>query len=178
MNFLRKLMFLLTLIVFNISFSQENPSKEEKAKKNKVLEKVDDTNKTIKNTNETIKNTVQDTKSTVNDLKETIGSIFPRKNKDKLKRVITIQITQITYGNLHLNNLYNYISKSKGVKKPSKKFENGTALINVNYKKSADDLWQNVPENLRKSFKIVKMNENNIFLNLIEQTPAASSEKS
>ncbi len=158
--------FLVILILFSQLELFSQTRNEQKPKENKVTKEVNKANQTVKNTNESVKNTITTSKETIGELKETFGILFPKKNKNKAKGIVSIQITQVEYDNVDLNKLYKFISNTKGVKKPSKSFENNHVLITVNYKKSIDNLWQSVPENIRKAFKVVKISENNLFLGL------------
>lgn len=168
MKKLVKVTVLTMLVLSYTSFAQTQQQEEEN--KPKVVKEVENANKSVKQASQTTKETVQTTKETVADLKETVGMIFPKKNKtNKTKDIVLIHIGQIEYGNENLNALYKAITKTKGIKDPSKTFNNSTAEISATYKKSAEDLWQSIPENVRKSFKIKSISESNISITLKEQ---------
>ncbi len=164
MKTLKKHLPLIALMAFGCLWSQE-PQKEDK----KVIKEVDKINKASEEINATTANTNAAIKSTIVNTKETIdavGSLFGsgKKKKVKTKGGVTITIQQIDYDNEHLTQLYNHISKYKGVKKPAKTFSNGQASINVIYKESADALWQGVPKKFRKAFKMLQMDNQSISL--------------
>ncbi|WP_298504742.1 hypothetical protein [uncultured Maribacter sp.] len=138
------------------------------------IKEIDNANKTIENANSSIKSTNQSVKNTVDSSKETIatiGSLFgSKKNKENKKSedIVLITVQQVSYDTEQLNSLYSRITKSKGVKKPIKKFSKGTALITVNYKETADMLWQSIPKQERKFFKMVEISDSNIVVQFYE----------
>lgn len=161
-------MFLTLCTACNL-FAQTRTEKTEGQNKPKVVKEVEKANKSVKQTSQATKETVQTTKETVADLKETAGMLFPKKNKSKKeKETVAIIISEIEYGDANLNALYKAISKVKGVKEPSKIFNNGQAQINATYKKTGDELWQSVPENIRNAFKIQSITEKTIVVKLKE----------
>jgi len=173
----RKLILILVLIITVNAFSQRNSSSRgrEKARKvtskvNKTTKKVDDANKTFNSTTDSIANTVENTKRTVKKLKEAIfGS---KKNKAKTKKseeLITIQIPNVAYGDVSVNELISNINSLKGMKKVSKSYTNGNITITINYKESADSLWMLISEKLQKVFIVKEMNEKKILLQLEKQ---------
>ncbi len=154
----------ITSLMVSFSYAQTDNKVENKPK---VVKEVENANETVQQASKATKETVQTTKETVNELKETVGMIFPKKNKaKKTKEIVSVQINQIEYGDENLDALYKAISKAKGIKDLSKTFEDNRVLITATYKKSADDLWQSVPENIRDSFKIKAVSENNITIAL------------
>lgn len=171
MKTLTPLPLVLLLFFINVGLvqSQENTNTGTKG-----IKEIENANKTIENANSSIKNTNQSVKSTVDNSKETIatiGSLFgSKKNKEnkKKKDIVAITVQQVNYDTDQLNSLYNTLKKSKGVKNPIKKFSNGTALITVNYKETADMLWQNIPKQERKSFKMIEISDNNIIVQFFE----------
>jgi len=168
MKNLNKIIVLIMLFTASNLLAQTKKNEEE-SNKPKVVKEVESANQTVRQASQATKETVQTTKETAKDLKETVNILFPKKNKNKKsKGTVTISIGQIEYGNENLNALYKAISKAKGVKDPSKTFNNNQAQIAVVYKKTADDLWQSVPEKTRKTFKIQSITENNIVVQLKE----------
>ncbi|MDY7395662.1 hypothetical protein UMM65_10445 [Aureibaculum sp. 2210JD6-5] len=161
---------IVLIVLFAVGNLSAQTRKTEEESKPKVVNEVEEANKSVKQASNATKETVQTTKETVSDLKETVGMIFPKKNKPKkAKEIVSIQISQIEYGDENLDALYKAISKAKGVKDLSKTFANNQAAITATYKKTADDLWQSVPETIRSSFKIKSITENSILVSLKEQ---------
>ncbi len=62
--------------------------------------------------------------------------------------------------------MYGYLQKVKGVKKPTKQFKGGSVSIQASYKNGADNLWQSIPADARKGFKLVEITDNTILLQL------------
>jgi len=169
MKKLVKILVIALLFAASNVFSQTPQKEKEETSKPKVVKEVETANKAVKQASQATKETVQTTKETVTDLKETVGLIFPKKNKaKKTKEVVSIQISQIEYGDENLDALYKAISKTKGVKDPSKTFNNNQAEITATFKKTANDLWQSVPEKIRKAFKIKSVSESSIVVVLKE----------
>lgn len=134
-------------------------------KVDKANEQVDDVNTGINNTNESLDNTVNSSKETVANVKETFTSIFGTgKKKNTEKQLVIIQITNVTYDDEGLTQFYNRAKKVRGVKNPSKTFKAGNALIELEYKKGADALFQEIPKNIRSSFKIIEISDTSILL--------------
>jgi len=156
-------LFVLMLCFFQLSISQTRT--EKKKESNKVSNKIDKTNDDIQETNASVKNSVKDSKETIDELKDTFNSLFGSGN-DKSKYVVTIQIPAIEYDNEGLNVLYSDILKVKGVKNPSKSFKNGNVSIKTTYKMGADALWQSIPLEDRKLFKLVQISDTNVLLQL------------
>lgn len=148
MKTLKLLVIILFILSFNTAFSQQNNRSEV----SKATDKVKQTN--------------YETKDAVNTAKETlneIGSIFKSKKK-KSKNTVTITLSDVEYGNSDLNLLQKSISKAKGVKKSTKKYQNNIATFQIEYKESADALWQTLPSNIIDKFKIVSIAENNVSI--------------
>jgi flagellum-specific peptidoglycan hydrolase FlgJ len=141
----------LLFLCFNFSFSQQKENKSEIAK----------TSDKVKQTSNETKDAVQTTKETLKD----IGSIFKSK-KDKTKQTVLIVVNNIEYGNTNLNVLQKSVKTSKSVKNITKKYQNNTATFLVEYKKSADELWQTLPEKVVNNFKIIAIEENSISIAL------------
>ncbi|WP_430968913.1 hypothetical protein [Spongiimicrobium sp. 2-473A-2-J] len=173
MKTLRKRLWLIALFAFCAIQAQQKKTEDKK-----VIKEVDEVNKTTEEVNQTAKNTDNAIKSTVENSKETIktiGSLFGSgKNKGKTagksKGSITIAVSQVSYDNVHLNRLYSHLSNAKGVKKPTKSFGESQASINLIYKESADALWQGVPKQLRSAFKMLRMDDKSMALELADLT--------
>ncbi len=176
----RKLILILVLIITANAFSQRDSSNRgrEKARKvtnkvGKTTKKVDDANKTFNSATDSIANTGENTKRTVKKLKEAIfGS---KKNKTKTKNngeLIIIEIPNVAYGDMSVNELVSNINSLKGMKKVSKSYANGNITITINYKESADSLWMLINENSQKMFIVKEMSEKKILLQLEKQNTA------
>ncbi len=168
MKTFKKTFLLIGLFAFGSLWSQQEPSEEKK-----VIKEVDQVNRASDEINQTATNTTTAVKSTVANTKETlkeVGSLFGSgtKKNTKSKGVVEITIQQIDYDNEYLNQLYQQITKQKGVKKPTKVFSNGKVVINVNYKEGADALWQRIPKQVRSAFKMTQMETQSISLQLGE----------
>jgi len=150
----------LLFLWFNTAFSQQKEEKK-KSEISKTSDKVKQTTSETKEAMNTAKGALNDTKELVND----IGGIFKSK-KGKTKKIITIILDNIEYGDSNLNALHKEISKAKGVKNVSKKFEENKATFSIAYKKSADELWQSIAENIRNKFKVKSINTNNVFITI------------
>ncbi len=162
----------MALIVFSTTFAQQNSPRKERSRANKATKKVDDTNKKVNEANKTfnsatdsIAQTIEDTKKTAERLRKAIFG--PKRDKNKVKKgkgFVLIQIDNIAYSNSDLNELQNYLTKISGVKKVSKSYANGSAIINIITKENADALWQNIPNGLNKIFIVKEMKEKHILL--------------
>ncbi len=156
---------LMLLLVLGVAFAQNTEEKEKPEKPNKV-EKAE---KTVNETNAQIDSTIVGVDNTIEGAKETakkVGEIlFGKKGKKKkAKNQIVISISAVSYDNLGLNNLYKQISKSKGVSKVIKTFSNNQAILKIESKLSADDIWQKVSKDLRATFKVGEIQERAISI--------------
>ena len=168
MKTLKTSLIIVAFLSFSCLWAQER-QKEEKEEDKKVIKEVDKINRASDEINATAANTSTAVKSTVANTKETVkavASLFGtgKKKEAKVKGSVTITIVEVDYDNDYLTKLYNHIAKYKGVKKPAKTFSNGQAAIKVSYKESADALWQGVPKEVRKGFKMLQMDNQLISL--------------
>ena len=153
-------------------YGSSTQTEEAPAKTNKVTQSIDDaneavsnTNETINTTNESIKATVETSKETYTGVKETFQSIFGSGGgKGKKKKGITIEIPNVDYDDEAVGHLYEALQNAKGIKKLDKSFKSGNILVFANYKKGTDALWQQVPKEVRKQFKLVEINDQGILL--------------
>ena len=163
----RNYLFVLALLMFQYSFSQDSDQEND----NVITKEVDQANEEIRGTNKAVKVAVSETKETINELKDTFKDTFGignGKSKSKSKGVVTIQISSVDYDNEYLNMMYSQLVKVRGVKKPSKNFNGGNVSIEANFKKGADALWQAISNEARSGFKIVSISDNTIMVKLKE----------
>jgi len=163
----KQIIVLLMLLVFSTTLSQHRNSRT-KIDENKISSKIDDTNKEINDVNESVENSTKTIERTTETLEETWGVIKGKFGGKKSKNNISIIIRPISYDNEHLNNLYRHISKASGVKKSTKSYNANVISISLDCKNTADDIWQDVPKNIRSNFKIVEIGEKNIILNPVK----------
>ncbi|RKR06493.1 hypothetical protein CLV91_3348 [Maribacter vaceletii] len=157
--------FIVLLVNLKVAHAQSSSSNQ---KQDNGIKEINDANKTITNANSSIEQTNESLKSTINSSKETIntiGSLFGTGDKKKTpKGTVNITIHNATYDNESIHSLYNHIIKTRGVKKPVKKYNSGLVSILLNYKESADNLWQMVPKSTRNSFKMIEISDNTIVV--------------
>jgi hypothetical protein len=151
-------LFIFIILFSNLLLSQNKESKFANTV-NKVDNITEQSNQKIEQVNLVVKSTLDSTKKTFNDLK----SLF-NINKNKSLKSVLITINDIEYSNPKLIMLTKAISKVKGVKKSSKSFANNMATIKVIYKKNADNLWKNIPENISNQFKVKSINTQEISI--------------
>ncbi|MCR9226806.1 MAG: hypothetical protein NXH90_05265 [Flavobacteriaceae bacterium] len=135
----------------------------------KTADKVGQVDQTVHETNNDIDQTVEGIDNTLEGAKETVdkvGSILFGSKKEKSKDKILISIDSVAYGDENVQNLYNELSKKNGTKKNSKTFSGGVVTIQIESKQNADALWQEISQNVRASFKVIAMGENNITVGL------------
>jgi hypothetical protein len=157
MKIIKLLMCILFLLCFNTTFSQKKEEKEKRSEISKTSDRVKQTSTETKEAVSTAKETLKD-----------IGSIFKSK-KIKEKETTTIILNNVDYGNANLSMLQKAIQKAKGVKKSTKKYQNNIATFSIEYKKSADELWQTLPINVTNKFNILSVEENSISISLKKQ---------
>ncbi|TAI47339.1 hypothetical protein [Flagellimonas allohymeniacidonis] len=164
----------LTVVSFAILLcalanAQETESRRNRARQNKTVQKVDKVDQTVQQTNTDIDNTVQGVESTVEGAKETVekvGSILFGSKKSKPKSTVSITINSLEYDNQMAENLYQEIVSQNGIKKTTKTYSSGILTIEIKSKKTANILWQQLPEGIRTAFKVRDMEERSIFIRL------------
>jgi len=156
MKIIKLLLCFILILSFNTTFSQQKEEKKEKSEISKTSDKVKQTNSETKEAMSTAKETLKD-----------IGSIFKSK-KSKTKNAVSITLNNVDYGNANLSELQKSLQKVNGVKKSTKKYQNNIATFLIEYKKSADNLWQSLPSNISNKFKILSIEENAISISLKE----------
>ena len=167
MKLLQCYLFAFVFLFCQYGFCQSRDREvDEIEKETKITKDIDDVNDDIKNANSAVKGTVADSKETFNELKGTIESLFGSGAGKNGKSVISIHIPSVDYDNENLNQMYGQLVKVKGVKKPSKNFKNGSVSIQASYKNGADDLWQSIPFEARKGFKLLEISDDTILLKL------------
>lgn len=161
------LLMLLSIMIFGSATAQNERRRTDRTKERTVTKKIDKTDRTVEETNAQIDSTTVSIENTIEGTKETIdkvGKILFGSKEGKSKNIVVIQIHSVEYGNENLSQLQEHIKGIKSVKKVSKTFANNNATISVESKKTADDIWQEVPQNLKQSFTINSVSENTISL--------------
>lgn len=161
------LLMLLSIMIFGSATAQNERSRADRTKERTVVKEIDKTDRTVEETNAQIDSTTVSIENTIEGTKETIdkvGKILFGSKEGKSKNIVVIQIHSVEYGNENLSQLQEHIKGIKSVKKVSKTFANNNATISVESKKTADDIWQEVPQNLKQSFTINSVSENTISL--------------
>ena len=100
-------------------------------------------------------------KFAVNDFKKSMNSLFGGK-----KDTIQIFISDIEYDDANLSLLKESLKKIKGGKFVNMQYKSSNAILEVSYKGSSTDLWDQIPPDSRKAFKIVEANDNNMTLSV------------
>jgi len=163
------LLMLLSIMIFGSATAQNERSRADRTKERTVVKEIDKTDRTVEETNVQIDSTTVSIENTIEGTKETIDKVGKilfgsKEGKAKSKNIVVIQIHSVEYGNENLSQLQEHIKGIKSVKKVSKTFANNNATISVESKKTADDIWQEVPQNLKQSFTINSVSENTIAL--------------
>jgi hypothetical protein len=98
-------------------------------------------------------------KTAMNDFKKSMNSLFGGK-----RDTIAIAIRGIDYDDANLNLLKEDLKKMKGVKSLSLQYKSSNAILQMSYKGRSTDLWDQLPAEARKPFKIVEADDS--FLTL------------
>lgn len=98
-------------------------------------------------------------KFAVNDFKKSMHSLFGGK-----KDTIQILVSDVDYDDANLSLLKESLKKIKGSKLVNMQYKSSNAILDVAYKGSSTELWDQIPDNSKKAFKIIEVNDNNITL--------------
>lgn len=103
------------------------------------------------------------------------GTAQPKKNNKGNDNAITISVKGIEYDNPDFENLRNAIKGNMKVKQSSPGFTGDIARITLSYPGTAPELWDEMPQTCRQSFKITSIDDNRIELQLKSKTAVSSS---
>lgn len=98
-------------------------------------------------------------KFAVNDFKKSMHSLFGSK-----KDTIQIFVSEVEYDDANLSLLKESLKKIKGGKFVNMQYKSSNAVLEVSYKGSSTELWDQIPADSKKAFKIVEVNDNNMTL--------------
>jgi hypothetical protein len=98
-------------------------------------------------------------KYAVNDFKKSMNSIFGNK-----KDTIQIFIPDVEYDDANLSLLKESLKKIKGGKFVTMQYKASKAVLEVSFKGNSTQLWDEIPADSKKAFKIVEANDNNLTL--------------
>jgi hypothetical protein len=115
------------------------------------------------NTNQkpvTMSQTADSIKYAVNDLKKSMNTLFHSNKKD----TIQIFISDVDYDDANLSLLKESLKKIKGGRFVNMQYKASNAILEVSFKGSSTQLWDEIPADSRKAFKIVEANDNNLTL--------------
>lgn len=100
-------------------------------------------------------------KFAVNDFRKSMNSLFGSK-----KDTIQIFIADIDYDDASLSSLKESLKKIRGGKFVNMQYKTSNAILEVSYKGSSTQLWDQLPDDSKRAFKIVEMNDNNMTLSV------------
>ncbi len=174
MNHFRITLLLVALIIALQAYSQTEPQRRSRtADDKKVVKEVEEVNRKTREVNETVVGTGEAIEKSVEETKNTVDKVgdilFGNSPKNKSKRSVTITIPGVAYDEPMLEALYQNITRSWGDKKTTKTFQDQKVVIQVSCKQSADDVWSQVPTELRKNFTVQQMSEQTVQLELASQ---------
>lgn len=141
------------LMLFLFLFTTSLHAQKEVEKWNK---KTNETNEQIT----AVDTTLQNTKETFNNLTETLGlgGLFGSRN------TVVMGFTGIDYGDEKLSQIVRHFQGIKGVKDVTKLLNNGSVTIQLKSKSGPSQIWENLPQDLKSSFKVVEANEHAMLM--------------
>lgn len=75
-------------------------------------------------------------------------------------------VMNVDYDDSDLAQLKNCLKNYKGVKSLSAQYKSGNEIITVTYKDVSTSLWDNLPANIKKPFKLTEATDNILSLKL------------
>lgn len=82
------------------------------------------------------------------------------------KDTIQIYISDIEYDDAGLAALKESLKKIRGGKFVNMQYKSSNAILEVSYKGRSTELWDQLPDESKRAFKIVEMNDNNMTLSV------------
>jgi protein-disulfide isomerase len=119
-------------------------------------------NKTATTNNQrpaTLSQATDSLKMAVNDFKKSMNSIFGGK-----KDTIQILVSEVEYDDANLSLLKESLKKTKGGKFVGMQYKSSAAVLEVSFKGNSTELWDQLPADSKKGFKILEANDNNMTL--------------
>ena len=98
-------------------------------------------------------------KYAVSDFKKSMNTLFSVK-----KDTIQIFVSDIEYDDANLTGLKESLKKVKGGKFVNMQYKASNAVLEVCFKGNSTPLWDELPPESKKGFKIVEANDNNLTL--------------
>ena len=105
----------------------------------------------------TSNNSSDSLKQAVANLKTSFNTLFSGK-----KDTINITVTDVDYDDSDLTRLKENIKNIKGAKTVSEQYKSGNAIVKVLYKGTSTALWDELPADTRKPFKLTDASDNSI----------------
>jgi len=99
-------------------------------------------------------------KYAVTDFKKSMNTLFHSNKKD----TIQIFVSDVEYDDVNLALLKESLKKIKGGKFVNMQYKSSNAVLEVSYKGNSTQLWDEIPGDSKKAFKIVEANDNNLTL--------------
>jgi hypothetical protein len=100
-------------------------------------------------------------KFAMDDFKKSMNSLFGSK-----KDTIQIFISDVDYDDANLTLLKESLKKIKGGKFVNMQYKASNAVLEVSYKGNSTELWDQLPSDSKKAFKIIEANDNSMTLSL------------
>lgn len=162
------LYFLLFFLLFSASSEAQTATVQKgtgQGSKTNSSAGVTASNKMVSKTNEAlagsrqINRTSDSLKLAVTEFKTSMSTLFKPK-----RDTIAISIADIDYDNAELMLLKEGIKKLKGVKSLAMQYKSATALLEVAFKGKSMELWDALPPEAKKGFRLIEAEDN--FINL------------
>lgn len=149
-------------LLFQSAFSQVTKTSSTQSNQAKGASQPYQTTQTTNHQNQkpvTLSQATDSLKFAVNDFKKSMSSIFGNK-----RDTIQIFVADVEYDDANLSLLKECLKKVKGGKFVNMQYKSSNAVLEVSYKGSSTELWDQIPADSKKGFKIVEVNDNNMTL--------------
>jgi len=100
-------------------------------------------------------------KYAVTDFKKSMNTLFGVK-----KDTIQIFVSDVEYDDANLSLLKESLKKIKGGRFVNMQYKNSNAVLEVSFKGNSTQLWDEIPADSKKGFKILEANDNNLTLTM------------
>lgn len=177
-------MLILAFLSTGAFYAQDNSNETRRTRQRKITKKINAVDKKVDAANTEIDSTIAGVDGTINGAKNTVKkigalkeSIFgSKKGKETSKTEVVIEIIAMDFDDHRLEALLKHISKAKGVKKITKEFGAEQITLKITSKKVTSELWDTLPKDLQRKFKMISMKSDFMMLKANNETTTKETE--
>jgi hypothetical protein len=154
-------LYFLLIVFSSFQLLHAQVARNNSTQSNQAKSNAPSNNKTTNNNQSqvTLSQATDSLKTAVNDFKKSMNSIFGGK-----KDTIQIFVSDVEYDDANLSALKESLKKIKGGKFVGMQYKSAAAVLEISFKGNSTELWDELPADSKKGFKILEANDNNLTL--------------